>query len=204
MSRNPSHDIDLSALPTVADSGEDDLIDRDEQWHEFQRRKLLGSEHHTAAVVEETIRQDPEVLAEIPASEPESVASEAGLGMQPLAQAGESCVEFARLAEEEAEAEPEIAIAPRKPMQERLIKKGKRKDDTPPVKFATSDHALVKEVPQVGDMQRHADMPKPPDEKPLSEEQKRHLWWQRWKEKIGTNSLGISIGIHVLNLLIGA
>jgi hypothetical protein len=204
MSRNPSHDIDLSALPTVADSGEDDLIDRDEQWHEFQRRKLLGSEHHTAAVVEETIRQDPEVLAKISASEPESVAPEAGPGMQPLVQAGESSVKFAKLAEEEAEAEPEIVIEPRRPMQERLIKKGKRKDDTPPVKFATSNHPLVKAVPQVGDTQRHADMPKPPDEKPLSEEQKRHLWWQRWKEKIGTNSLGISIGIHVLILLIGA
>ncbi|MFM7604456.1 MAG: hypothetical protein ACKO8Z_04565 [Prosthecobacter sp.] len=200
MSRNPSHDIDLSALPTVADSGEDDLIDRDDQWHEFQRRKHLGSEHHTAAVVEEAIQQDPEVLAQIPASEPESVAPE----VQPLIQSEHSSVELTRVAQEEAVAEPEIVIASPTPKKERFIQKVERRNDTPPVKLFTPEPLSVKEVLPRGDTEKHADMPKPPDEEPLSEEQKRHLWWQRWKEKIGTNSLGISIGIHVLILLIGA
>ncbi|MFO1437473.1 MAG: hypothetical protein U1F81_04070 [Verrucomicrobiaceae bacterium] len=218
MSRNARHDIDLSALPTVADVDDDDLIDRDEKWHEYQRQREVAAAA-AAVVVEERPPQEPEpepeMLVETPAFEPEpevvmpeaEVETEPELEPEPpaLIQIQPPRVEVVEPVEVEEPAEPEVVIAPPPlPKKERVVEKPARKTETPPVKLGKAEDMPAKDAKSADDAEKHADMPKPPEEEPVSEDEKRRLWWQRWKEKIGTNSLGISIGIHALILIIGA
>ncbi|MBL9184983.1 MAG: hypothetical protein JNN17_22745 [Verrucomicrobiaceae bacterium] len=206
MSRNARHDIDLSALPTVADVDDDDLIDRDEKWHEYQRQKEAAATAAAAAVVEEPAPPEPEPEMLVDEPEPEFVMPEPEPVPEPLPliEIQAPRVEVEAPVEVEEPPEPEVVIAPPLPKKERLIEKPARKIETPPVRLAKAEDALVMESKPADEAEKHADMPKPPEEEPLSEEEKRHLWWQRWKEKIGANSLGLSIAIHAVILLIGA
>ena len=146
MSRNARHDIDLSALPTVADVDDDDLIDRDEKWHEYQRQREVAAAA-AAVVVEEPAphepEAEPEVLLEMPADEPEPeselVMPEAEVEPEPeLAPEPPEVViapplpkkriietppvmEIAEPVEVEEPAEPEVVIPPPLPKKKRVV-----------------------------------------------------------------------------------
>ena len=204
MSRNARHDIDLSALPTVADVDDDDLIDRDEKWHEYQRQREIAAAA-AAVVVEEPAPQEPELEPELVMPEAEAeVEPEPELEPEPPEVVIAPPLPKKRIIEVEEPAEPEVVIPPPLPKKKRVVETPARKIETPPVRLAKAEDMPVKDEKPADDAEKHADMPKPPEEEPVSEDEKRRLWWQRWKEKIGTNSLGISIGIHALILIIGA
>ncbi|MBL9132362.1 MAG: hypothetical protein JNG86_14250, partial [Verrucomicrobiaceae bacterium] len=108
MSRPARHDIDLSALPTVADVDDDDLIDRDSAWHEHQRTKQRQAEVEAAAQT----YAEPEPVEEAPheTAWPAEAETEAVNEPEPAAEAH---AEPELLQEaNEAELEPEDAFEP--------------------------------------------------------------------------------------------
>ena len=197
MSRNRI-EIDLNALPTVADHDDDDLIDRDEQWHEYQRQK-------TAA------EAPAEEIVEAPAPEmaPEPVQAEIETEPEP---------EVFQPQAEEVELEPEIAIseppAPepppviQKPVEAevtRLVVQAPKRPKIPveaPIEPAPEKEPEA-ETPEAAE-KTPVEVPKPPPEPELTEEEKKQVFWRRWKEKIGANSLAASIIIHLVLLAIAA
>lgn len=207
MSRHASHDIDLSALPTVADEAEEDLIDRDEKWQEYQKGRSMGLEPPAPAPA---LAAEPEPAwqppgpeapptAEIgsqPDAEPPAMRSVPAVAMDeiPRVPIQVSPVEEKVNAEAAAGVQKLISPAPVSPARPASGPKG----ETPPVSFSKTKDASVESTPVV----------KPPvpeaEQEPLSEEEKRRRWWEHWKAKIGANSLGVSVGIHALILIIGA
>lgn len=188
MSRHARHDIDLSALPTVADVDDDDLIDRDEKWHEYQSaRKVAASP------------AEPEPV-HVPEPEMKVVEPEPELLPEP-----EVFVEAPKPVEEA----PAIFIQPpRVEHVETLALKAEEKADEPPPVVAPKVEVLpLSKDEKVESKLSEIVQPPKPDvvpEVPLTVEEKRRRWWQDWKAKIGASSLGVSVGIHALILLLGA
>lgn len=194
MSRHARHDIDLSALPTVADVDDDDLIDRDEKWHEYQRLK----EAQPAPTPVEELAHHPEpdpVYHHEPEPEPEFV--EAPAPASALLEIQPPRTPEVMLAEE-----PEEVIQPPAPVQKQ-VKKTQAREETPPVSFGLKAEERSDEAETSPKAERHIEVPKPPPAEPLSAEEEKQRWWQTWKAKIGASSLGISVGVHALILIIG-
>jgi hypothetical protein len=188
MSRHARHDIDLSALPTVADVDDDDLIDRDEKWHEYQ------STRQSAALPAE-----PEPV-HMPEPEMKAVEPEPEFFPEP-----DMFVEAPQPGEET----PVIFIQP--PRVEHVetlaLKADEKADELPPVLAPKSEVQPVSKDEKVEKKVSEISQPPKPDvvpEGPLTVEEKRRRWWQDWKAKIGARSLGVSVGIHALILLLGA
>ena len=193
MSRNRI-DIDLNALPTVADHDDDDLIDRDEQWEEFQRQKAAEprpEEVYTPEAPPEPVQAEiepepePEIFepqAEEAAPEPEMTISEPPAPEPPP------------VLEEPVKAEvTRIVIQPPK-----LVKKPVEApiEPAPEKQPEAETHEAAEKTP--------VEVPKPPPEPELTEEEKKQVFWRRLKEKIGANSLAASIIIHLVLLAIAA
>ncbi|MBK8094465.1 MAG: hypothetical protein IPK32_21515 [Verrucomicrobiaceae bacterium] len=180
MSRH-HQDIDLHALPTVADHDDDDLIDRDDRWHEHQRQK--EQEKATAAVPtpheQPTAHPEPQPeIAPEPYFEPEA---ENEPQETPLENPAESALEPEIVQIDEIP--PVVAPAHSEPQIE------------PPEAQSPPEEPQADEPPH--EDSHPIDVPKPPPEPELSEEQKKHVFWLTWKEKIGANSLAASIIIHL-------
>ncbi len=202
MSRHARHDIDLSALPTVADVDDDDLIDRDEKWHEFQRSREVAKapepepvwhapEQQVDVVHEPEPVPEASIVEEPPPAPPEEIRL---IDIQPpraLETIEEPVVEDA----------PEEAIPVPKPAAsaKTKLRESKPKAETPPVSFGTKKEEPSNKVEAV-----QPPKPEAEPEEPLTPEEKRRRWWQDWKAKIGASSLGVSVGIHALILIIGA
>ncbi|MFN7563876.1 MAG: hypothetical protein ACK5TH_19025, partial [Prosthecobacter sp.] len=202
MSRHARHDIDLSALPTVADVDDDDLIDRDEKWHEFQRSREVAKapepepvwhapEQQVDVVHEPEPVPEASIVEEPPPAPPEEIRL---IDIQPpraLETMEEPVVEDA----------PEETIPVPKPAApaKTKLRESKPKAETPPVSFGTKKEEPSNKVEAV-----QPPKPEAEPEEPLTPEEKRRRWWQDWKAKIGASSLGVSVGIHALILIIGA
>lgn len=191
MSRHARHDIDLSALPTVADLDDDDLIDRDEKWHEYQSTRKVAAEAapphdpepvHVPEPEMKVVEPEPEFFPEpeVLVEAPKPVEEAPVIFIQPPRVEHD---ETPALKAEDEAVEPPPVLAPKSEVQ--------------PVTKDEKVETKVSEIPQP---------PKPEvvPEEPLTVEEKRRRWWQDWKAKIGASSLGVSVGIHALILLLGA
>ncbi|MFM2165997.1 MAG: hypothetical protein RIS79_368, partial [Verrucomicrobiota bacterium] len=210
MSRHARQDLDLSALPTVADVEDDDLIDRDDKWHEFQRSRQVVEV--PAPVIPETApesepaRQAPAPEMEMvhePDPEPEALIVEEA-PPPPSVEIRLIDIQPPRALEKfevpEDEALDEVIPAPKPaPPAKTKSRESKTRVETLPVSFGEKETEPTNKVEAV-------QPPKPEiePEEPLTSEEKRRRWWEDWKVKIGASSLGVSVGIHALILIIGA
>ena len=225
MSRHTPPNIDLSALPTVADLDDDDLIDRDAKWEEFQREKertvaeqAPAPEPEQHAPPEAEVHAEPEPESEVAHEPPAETYREPEPEVQP-----EPEVEFhapepeeapvpAEVAPSPAPAAAEIVIQTPEPLHTRLIGRDSPVPNPPPVSKAPAKAPDAETAPkddapgetkESADLEKHpVEIPKPPPDEPLSEEEKRRMTWARLKEKVGLSSLGWSVGIHVALLLL--
>jgi len=193
MSRNRI-EIDLNALPTVADHDDDDLIDRDEQWEEFQRQKMTAE----TSVEEVTPEPPPEpVQAEIaPEPEPEIFEPQA----EEVAPEPEMTI-----SESPAPEPPPVVEEPVKAEITRIVIQPPKRPKKPveaPIEMV-KDKEPEAETPEAAE-KTPVEVPKPPPEPELTEEEKKQVFWRRLKEKIGANSLAASIIIHLVLLAIAA
>lgn len=156
MSRNARHDIDLSALPTVADLEDDDLIDRDEKWQAYQQGKVQVPAHEP----------EPEAVAHEPEPEPvyeqhvEEVQAEVASVAEEPAEAAhkpdevwgeENVVETHAPSREKAAVEPENAPVP-------IVARADAKPEPP----AESKPKSIIETPRVVVEEKHEPAPARP------------------------------------------
>ncbi|MBE7493367.1 MAG: hypothetical protein HS117_00320 [Verrucomicrobiaceae bacterium] len=161
MSRPARHDIDLSALPTVADLEDDDLIDRDAVWHAHQATKQQQQQPETEADSVTQAPAEPEHAPEVmPPAEPEpapdvettaafhqpEVETEQHLETphltetEPMMDADAflevaTAPDFHKPAQEQDDA-AEIVVSPARPLRETVRTERNRVLETPPVRLS--------------------------------------------------------------------
>jgi protein TonB len=145
MSRHARHDIDLSALPTVADVDDDDLIDRDEKWHEFQRSREAAKAPEPEIPEPEPVWHAPEQQVDV-VHEPEPVPEASIVEEPPPAPPEEIRLidiqpprALETMEEPVVEDAPEETIPVPKPAApaKTKLRESKPKAETPPVSFGT-------------------------------------------------------------------
>ncbi len=203
---------DFSALPTVADVDDDDLIDKDDQWHAHQHQKQQAQAPHEPEPEPEPViaAQEPEVVYQTEIEpEPESVSDpEPDLAFEPEAEP-----EPAPEPEPEPEPEPVVEIKPPEPVAPMKLRKEKTTPPTlpaippPPPKSKAPIAEVVqrdegkppRDESRAIEEPKHVEVPKPPIDSEPAEKKTR---WQQIAEKAGMSSLGLSVGIHLFLLII--